>query len=137
MTFVILMVTTMMILAELGFNIATILAGTSVVALTVAIGVQSIVKDLVSGVFMLIEDQLGIGDYVDMEQASGTVEAVGLRITSCATTTATSGTSVTAKCSGSATSARAAGGRPRRSTTCVVTPPERRAMAATSASHPR
>jgi moderate conductance mechanosensitive channel len=80
-TFVILMVTTIMILAELGFNIATILAGTSLVALTVAIGVQSIVKDLISGVFMLIEDQLGIGDYVDMEQASGTVEAVGLRIT--------------------------------------------------------
>jgi moderate conductance mechanosensitive channel len=79
--FVILMVTTIMILAELGFNIATILAGTSIVALTVAFGVQSIVKDLSSGVFMLIEDQLGIGDYVDMDQASGTVEAVGLRIT--------------------------------------------------------
>jgi moderate conductance mechanosensitive channel len=76
-----LMVTTIMILAELGFHIATILAGTSIVALTVAIGVQSIVKDLSSGVFMLVEDQLGIGDYVDMDQASGTVEAVGLRIT--------------------------------------------------------
>jgi small-conductance mechanosensitive channel len=80
-TFVILIVTIMMILAELGFNIATILAGTSIVALTVAIGVQSIVKDLISGIFMLIEDQIGVGDYVDMDQASGTVEAVGWRVT--------------------------------------------------------
>ena len=70
-----------MILAELGFNITTIVAGTSVVAATVAFGVQSIVKDLISGVFMLFEDQLGVGDYVDMEKASGTVEAIGLRVT--------------------------------------------------------
>jgi small conductance mechanosensitive channel len=46
-----------------------------------AFGLQSIVKDLVSGVFMLVEDQLGVGDYVDMEKASGVVEAIGLRVT--------------------------------------------------------
>jgi moderate conductance mechanosensitive channel len=39
------------------------------------------VKDLVSGVFMLVEDQLGVGDYVDMDMASGVVEAIGLRVT--------------------------------------------------------
>jgi moderate conductance mechanosensitive channel len=39
------------------------------------------VKDLVSGIFMLVEDQLGVGDYVDMDMASGVVEAVGLRVT--------------------------------------------------------
>jgi small-conductance mechanosensitive channel len=54
----------------------------SVVAVTVAFGVQNIVKDLISGVFMLIEDQLGVGDWVDMEKASGRVESIGLRITS-------------------------------------------------------
>jgi small conductance mechanosensitive channel len=43
--------------------------------------VQSIVKDLISGIFMLVEDQLGVGDFVDMEKASGTVESVGLRVT--------------------------------------------------------
>ena len=80
-TFVIFAVALMMILAELGFNITTIVAGTSVIAVTVAFGTQSIVKDLISGVFMLIEDQLGVGDYVDMEKASGTVEAIGLRVT--------------------------------------------------------
>ena len=80
-TFVIFLVATLMILAELGFNITTIVAGTSVVAVTLAFGLQSIVKDLVSGVFMLVEDQLGVGDYVDMEKASGVVEGIGLRVT--------------------------------------------------------
>jgi moderate conductance mechanosensitive channel len=80
-TAVIAIVAALMILAELGFNITTIVAGTSVVAVTVAFGVQSIVKDLVSGVFMLVEDQLGAGDYVDMDKASGVVEGIGLRVT--------------------------------------------------------
>ena len=81
-TFVVVLLTALMVLAELGFNITTIVAGTSVVAVTVAFGLQNIVKDLVSGVFMLIEDQLGVGDWVDMEKASGRVESIGLRVTS-------------------------------------------------------
>ena len=80
-TFVIFLVAILMILAELGFNITTIVAGTSVIAITLAFGLQSIVKDLVSGVFMLVEDQLGVGDYVDMEKATGVVVGVGLRVT--------------------------------------------------------
>ena len=80
-TFVIAIIAALMILAEMGFNIATIVAGTSVVAVALAFGVQSFVKDLVSGVFMLVEDQLGVGDFVDLEKASGVVEAIGLRIT--------------------------------------------------------
>jgi small conductance mechanosensitive channel len=80
-TLVISVMAGLMILAELGFNITTIVAGTSIVAVTVAFGVQSIVKDLISGVFMLVEDQLGVGDFVDMEKASGVVEAIGLRVT--------------------------------------------------------
>jgi small conductance mechanosensitive channel len=80
-TFVIFLVALLMIMAEMGFNITTILAGTSVVAVTLAFGLQSIVKDFVSGVFMLVEDQLGVGDYVDMEKATGIVEGVGLRVT--------------------------------------------------------
>jgi moderate conductance mechanosensitive channel len=80
-TFVIFLIAILMILAEMGFNITTLVAGTSVVAVTLAFGMQSIVKDLVSGVFMLVEDQLGVGDYVDMEKASGVVEAIGLRVT--------------------------------------------------------
>lgn len=81
-TFLIVLITAVMVLGELGFNITTLVAGTSVVAVTVAFGMQNIVKDLVSGVFMLIEDQLGVGDWVDLEKASGRVEAIGLRVTS-------------------------------------------------------
>jgi moderate conductance mechanosensitive channel len=80
-TFVIFAIVILMILAELGYNITTILAGTTVIAVTVAFGLQGIVKDIFSGVFMLVEDQLGIGDYVDMDVASGVVEAIGLRVT--------------------------------------------------------
>ena len=80
-TFVIFLVVILMILAEMGFYITTIVAGTSVIALTLTFGLQSIVKDLVSGVFMLVEDQLGVGDFVDMEKATGVVEAIGLRVT--------------------------------------------------------
>lgn len=80
-TLVIFTVVALMILAELGFNVTTIVAGTSVVAVTLSFGLQSIVKDLVSGVFMLVEDQIGVGDWVDMERASGTVEEIGLRVT--------------------------------------------------------
>jgi moderate conductance mechanosensitive channel len=75
------LVTLLMIFSEMGFNITSIIAGTSIVAVTVAFGLQNVVKDLISGVFMLVEDQLGVGDYVDLEKASGTVEAIGLRIT--------------------------------------------------------
>ncbi|MGI8457538.1 MAG: mechanosensitive ion channel family protein [Propionibacteriaceae bacterium] len=78
---VLVFVTAVMVLAELGFNINSIVAGTSIVAVTVAFGLQNVVKDFVSGVFILIEDQLGIGDYVDMKEASGVVEAIGLRVT--------------------------------------------------------
>jgi moderate conductance mechanosensitive channel len=80
-TFILFVFAGLMILAELGFNITTIVAGGSIVAVTVAFGVQSIVKDLISGVFMLVEDQLGVGDFVDMEKASGVVQGIGLRVT--------------------------------------------------------
>ena len=75
------LVTLLMIFSEMGFNITSIIAGTSIVAVTVAFGLQNVVKDLISGVFMLVEGQFGVGDFVDMKEASGTVEAIGLRIT--------------------------------------------------------
>ena len=80
-TVVIFVFTVLTVIGMLGFNITTLVAGTSVVAVTVAFGVQSVVKDLISGIFMLVEDQLGVGDWVDMEKASGAVEEVSLRVT--------------------------------------------------------
>jgi small-conductance mechanosensitive channel len=80
-TVVIFFATLVMILAEMGFNISTIIAGTSIVGVSIAFGLQNVVKDFISGIFMLIEDQIGVGDFVNMERASGTVEEVGLRVT--------------------------------------------------------
>ena len=80
-TVFVLSVAVLLILGELGVNLAPLLAGAGVVGLALGFGAQSLVKDLVSGLFMLLEDQYGVGDRIDVGQASGTVEAVGLRIT--------------------------------------------------------
>ena len=68
-------------LDELGVNLAPLLAGAGVVGLAIGIGAQSLVKDFLSGIFILIEDQFGVGDIVDLDGTSGTVEAISLRTT--------------------------------------------------------
>ncbi len=80
-TVVLVIVTLVAVLSELGFNVTTIVAGTSVVAAAIAFGTQSMVKDLMSGIFMLVEDQYGVGDVITVGDATGTVETVTLRIT--------------------------------------------------------
>jgi small conductance mechanosensitive channel len=74
-------VAAVMILAECSVNIVPIITSAGVVGIAIAFGAQSLVKDFMSGVAMMIEDQYGVGDVVDLGEASGTVEAVGLRIT--------------------------------------------------------
>jgi small conductance mechanosensitive channel len=74
-------VVVLMILGQLNFDLAPILASAGVVGLAVGFGAQNLVKDFLSGVFMLMEDQYGVGDVVDMGEAVGTVESVGLRVT--------------------------------------------------------
>ncbi len=71
----------LMILNELGFDLAPLLASAGIAGVAIGFGAQSLVKDLIAGLFMLLEDQYGVGDVVDLGQASGTVESVGLRIT--------------------------------------------------------
>jgi moderate conductance mechanosensitive channel len=71
----------MMILGELGVNLGPILASAGIVGVAIGFGAQNLVKDFLSGVFMMLEDQYGVGDVVDTGEAVGTVEAVGLRIT--------------------------------------------------------
>ncbi|NJC66936.1 mechanosensitive ion channel family protein [Planosporangium flavigriseum] len=71
----------MLVLGELSINLAPLLASAGIVGLAIGFGAQNLVKDFVAGMFMLLEDQYGVGDVVDVGQASGTVEAVGLRIT--------------------------------------------------------
>lgn len=71
----------LMALSELGVNLAPILASASIVGVAVGFGAQNLVKDFLSGIFMLLEDQYGVGDWIDVGEASGTVEAVTLRTT--------------------------------------------------------
>jgi moderate conductance mechanosensitive channel len=71
----------MLILDQIGFNVGPILASAGVVGLAIGFGAQNLVKDFLAGLFMLLEDQYGVGDVVDVGEVNGTVEAVGLRIT--------------------------------------------------------
>ena len=65
----------------LGIDLTPVLASAGVLGVIIGFGAQNLVKDLISGVGMLLEDQFGVGDVIDMDKASGTVEAVGLRVT--------------------------------------------------------
>jgi moderate conductance mechanosensitive channel len=71
----------LLVLSELQVNLAPFIAGTSIVGVALGFGAQNIVKDFLAGMFMLMEDQYGVGDVIDFEKATGTVEAVGLRST--------------------------------------------------------
>jgi moderate conductance mechanosensitive channel len=69
------------ILGDLGVNLAPLLASAGVAGIAIGFGAQNVVKDFLSGIFMLLEDQYGVGDVIDAGEATGTVEAVGLRTT--------------------------------------------------------
>jgi small conductance mechanosensitive channel len=64
-----------------GINLTPFLAGAGIIGVALGFGAQDLVKDFVSGVFMLIEDQYGVGDVIDVGDASGTVEKISLRST--------------------------------------------------------
>ncbi|MDQ3094450.1 MAG: mechanosensitive ion channel family protein [Actinomycetota bacterium] len=70
-----------MVVAELGYNIAPLIASAGIIGVALGFGAQSLVKDFLSGIFMILEDQYGVGDVVDLGAATGTIEAVGLRVT--------------------------------------------------------
>jgi small-conductance mechanosensitive channel len=70
-----------MILSQLGVDIAPIIASAGIIGIALGFGAQSLVKDFLSGVFMIFEDQYGVGDVIDVGEATGTVEAVSLRVT--------------------------------------------------------
>ncbi|WP_188037399.1 mechanosensitive ion channel family protein [Actinotalea sp. JY-7885] len=63
------------------WDLGPVLASAGVAGVALGFGAQTLVKDFISGLFMLVEDQYGVGDVVDLGEASGTVEAVGLRVT--------------------------------------------------------
>jgi small-conductance mechanosensitive channel len=76
---VILVVGSLVVLSELGVNTTPLIAGASVFGLAVSFGSQSLVRDVVSGVFFLVEDSFRIGEYVDCSKVKGTVEGFTVR----------------------------------------------------------
>ncbi|HEX2190685.1 MAG TPA: mechanosensitive ion channel domain-containing protein [Longimicrobiaceae bacterium] len=78
---VILVLMVFMVLGALGINLGPLLAGAGVIGLAVSFGAQSLVKDVISGLFILFENQYGVGDVIRLDTAvSGTVERMTLRV---------------------------------------------------------
>src|SRR3712207_5232276 len=80
-SFVVLGIGVVLVLGELGVNLAPIIASAGVLGVALGFGAQNLVKDFIAGIGIILEDQYGVGDVVDLGEAIGTVEAVGLRIT--------------------------------------------------------
>lgn len=73
--------TALIVLGEFGVNLGPLLAGAGIAGIALGFGAQTLVRDFLSGMFMLAEDQYGIGDVIDVGDASGVVEEVRLRTT--------------------------------------------------------
>lgn len=71
----------LIVLGEFGVNLGPLIAGAGIVGVALGFGAQTLVRDFLSGLFMLAEDQYGIGDVVDVGDASGVVEEIRLRTT--------------------------------------------------------
>ena len=80
-TAVVYSIAALMVLGELGLDLGPLVAGAGIAGVALGFGAQSLVKDFLTGMFMLMEDQYGVGDIIDAGEAKGTVEAVGLRTT--------------------------------------------------------
>jgi small-conductance mechanosensitive channel len=78
---IVIAVVTFMMLSEIGLNIAPMIAGVGVVGVAIGFGAQSLVKDIISGLFILLENQYRKGDVVKIADASGLVEDINLRRT--------------------------------------------------------
>jgi moderate conductance mechanosensitive channel len=78
----ILTIAAVIIIGDMGLNLAPVLASAGVLGVALGFGAQNLVQDFLAGIFMLLEDQYGVGDVIDVSGITGTVEAVSLRITS-------------------------------------------------------
>ena len=81
LTYVVYFIAIMTILSILEFDVKALLAGAGILGLAVGFGAQSLVKDIITGFFIIFEDQFAVGDYVRINTFEGTVEEIGLRTT--------------------------------------------------------
>ncbi len=80
-TFLVWAIATLTVLGELNINLGPLVAGAGVAGIALGFGAQNLVRDFLSGIFMLVEDQYGVGDIIEVTGTSGVVENVGLRVT--------------------------------------------------------
>lgn len=80
-TFLVFGVAGLTVMAIVGIPLAPLLASAGVGGLAIGFGAQTLVRDFLSGIFMIIEDQYGVGDVVEAGEVIGTVESVSLRVT--------------------------------------------------------
>jgi len=80
-TAIIWMIAVVTIFGELGLNLGAFIATATIIGGAIAFGAQNLVKDFLAGLYVLLEDQYGVGDIVDLGVASGTVQRVSLRTT--------------------------------------------------------
>ena len=74
-------VVALLVLGEVGVNLTPLVAGAGIVGVALGFGAQSLVRDFLSGLFIILEDQYGVGDVITVKEATGTVEDVSLRVT--------------------------------------------------------
>lgn len=80
-TYTINFIVLLIVLGQFGINLGPVLAGAGVLGLAIGFGAQSLVKDVITGFFIIFEDQFGVGDVVQTGAYKGTVEEIGLRVT--------------------------------------------------------
>lgn len=80
-SYVIYFIAGMLVLSEFGLDLGPLLAGAGVVGIAIGFGAQSLVKDILTGFFIILEDQFAVGDVIQSGQFKGTVEVIGLRTT--------------------------------------------------------
>ncbi|MFY4776204.1 mechanosensitive ion channel family protein [Metabacillus sp. RGM 3146] len=81
LTYVVYFIALMMILEILTINVTSLIAGAGIVGLAVGFGAQNLVRDIITGFFIIFEDQFSVGDYIKVNSFEGTVEEIGLRTT--------------------------------------------------------
>lgn len=81
LVYVIGFIVIVMVLETMGVPVSTLLAGAGVAGLAIGFGAQSLVQDIISGFFIIFEDQFSVGDYIKIENFEGTVEEIGFRTT--------------------------------------------------------
>lgn len=77
--FILFVLVTLIIFAELNLDITPLLAGVGVIGIAFSFGSQSLVKDIITGIFILVEDTINVGDIVQIDGQNGNVEAISLR----------------------------------------------------------